>query len=493
MTEHLDKRSTDIAAMQPYWVQAETIMGGTKTMRAAGQAFLPKFANETAADYKLRVDTAPFENIFADIVSSLASRPFSKEVALKEATASKDIEAFIEDVDGAGNHIHRFAADLFDAGIQDAIGWVLVDHHSLPDNSTLADKRNLGARPYFVQIAARDMIAVYSDVIKGREAITHFRFCETVAQPDGFGEKTVSRIRVFDREPLRDDNDKIIDYAAPTFEVYEKTVSGTGDKKTSWNLTDSGSFGLPEIPIVPFITGRRKGLSWEIIPPMQDAADLQIEHYQLGSDLKYAQKMTCFAMLAGNGIEPPVDSKGNPIIAPVGPKAVLYAPPNGDGQSGEWKFIEPTTASLKFLAERLADMGEQIRELGRQPLTAGSGNITVIAAAFASQKANSAAQQWAFNLKDTLENALKFVAMWTKDTSTAEVIVHTDFDVGSGGDKDMDTLGKARAAGDISRKTYLHELKRRGTLSAEFSEMKDEQELIEEVPSDESGLELTEQ
>lgn len=104
-------------------------------------------------------------------------------------------------------------------------------------------------------------------------------------------------------------------------------------------------------------------------------------------------------------------------MVPVGPKSVLFAPPAGDGTHGEWDFIEPSAASLTFLAKDVEATEKQLRELGRQPLTAQTGNLTVVTTDFAAQKGNSAIQAWCLNLKDALEEALRLTCLWLGDSS----------------------------------------------------------------------------
>ena len=70
-----------------------------------------------------------------------------------------------------------------------------------------------------------------------------------------------------------------------------------------------------------------------------------------------AKESAAFPMLAGNGVDAPMMPDGKTVASiPVGPKAVLYAPPNSDGNHGEWTFIEPDATSLRFLADDIKDM-----------------------------------------------------------------------------------------------------------------------------------------
>jgi hypothetical protein len=171
------------------------------------------------------------------------------------------------------------------------------------------------------------------------------------------------------------------------------------------------------------------------------------------------------------------------VQVPVGHKAVLAAPPNGDGNHGEWNFISPDPAGPMFLAADVKESIAQLRELGRQPLTAQTGNITVITAAFAGDKANSVIQAWALGLKDSLENALRLTALWLKQKFEAEVEIDTDFDLSLKDEKGPDTLMKMRQSGDLSQATLWSEMKRRGTLSDNFDAEEEAMNLLDEQPN----------
>lgn len=480
-----DTPSSDYSAMLPYWQMVKTILGGATAMRAAGEKYLPKFSGEEKEDYEFRRRNAKFTNIYRDIVENLAAKPFSREVGIVDKSASTAVIDLIEDIDGQGNHLHVFAANRFFDGINAAVDWIFVDKTPVPEGATRQAEKELGARPYWVHVPATRMLAVYSAVIGGKEEFIHARIHEPETVRDGYGEKTVSRVRVLNREQ-RDGGA----YGPATWELFEEQKKSNSDEK-EWVSLGGGPIAIGVIAIVPFITGRRKEGSWQFVPPMQDAAYLQIEHYQQESGLKYASENTAFPMLAGNGVSPPVDAAGKVQPAPVGPKRVLYAPPNGEGQHGEWAFIEPTAASLKFLADQVKVTEQQLRELGRQPLTAQTGNLTVVTTAFAAQKGNTAIQAWALNLKDALEQALALTCKWLGDSSEPEVTVHTDFAIDVETDKAADVLLKMREAKDISREALINEAKRRDWLAPEYDAYVDMDLILAEVPGDDDEDALT--
>jgi hypothetical protein len=517
-----DTPSADYEAMRPYWTLVDNLLGGAEAMRAAGwtptwraatttsasssakrvavgeNPYLPRFPEEEVTDYRYRVANAPFTNIFGDILANLAAKPFAEEVQLQDG-APDQFSVLVDDIDGRGNNLHKFAGETFYAGAGYAIDWIFVEYSKARPRTdgaplTQADERAQGLRPYWVHIAATDMLAVYSEKVRGKEIFTHARWRECVTRRSGFAEVTMERIRVLDREPILDDFGRVIDYRPATFTVYERQAK-TGrvgrSSGTQWAVVDEGDITIGEIALVPFITGKRQGSSWRFVPVLRDAAHTQVEHFQAEAGLKSIKELTAFPMLAGNGVQPALEN-GVPVPVPIGPRAVVYAPPTGadNGSHGEWTFLEPTAESLRFLSSEVDRIEKQLRELGRQPLTAQTGNLTVVTTAFAAQKGNSAVQQWALNLKDALEQALKLTAKWLNVAVEPEVRVFTDFALEIGDDKGPPTLTEARKNGDLSRRTYWSELQRRNILSADFDADAEEAALIEEAPDEDDAQDI---
>lgn len=512
-TENPKTPSSDYSEMAPFWTMINAILGGAEKMRATWQSspiagvtltniagpahpfntlaqlnrgnlgprsvYLPQFPNESAADYEYRRRNAPFTNIYADISSNLGGKPFAKTLVLDDKTGD-DLKKLAENIDGQGNNLHVFSRDTFKTSLDKGIDWILVDYTKVPAGATLAAERDMGARPYWVHIPAERMLAVYSKFINGREIITHARIYEPCVEQDGYVETRYERVRVLDREPILDVNENIIGYDAATWEIYEEitTQESAGKDQREWQLIDRGDITIGIIPLVPFITGKRDGTSWKISPPLRDLAHMQVEEFQQESSLKSIKELTAFPMLAGDGVTPPTDEGGASIVVPVGPRAVLFAPMDNTGKHGQWHFIEPTGASLTFLAADLEKLRSEMRDLGMQPLA--TANLTVVTTANVAMKAHSAVQAWALLLKDALEQAWKITTLWLGQKVEPTVKVHTDFGVDITADKDLDVLVKLEAAGVISSKTVREEIKRRGVLSDDFDEDEEEQRLAEQ-------------
>lgn len=456
-----DDKSEDWSVMSPFWRRVSTLLDGQDAVRLEKEKLLPKFPKEANLNYEFRLSLSKYTNIFRDVIEGLASKPFSKELGLSEGSP-ESYDDLVEDIDGRGNHLHVFAADTFFWGISNAIDWILVDFPNTESNKTKQQEKESGVRPYWVRIPAINVIEVKSKVINGKETLTLVKIEEKV------GEK----VRTFER----------LDSGVVTWMVEVKNSEGV------WSVSENGAITIGIIPMVPFIAGQRKGYKWQFHPPMKDAANLQVTLYQNESDLEYIKAMTCFPMLAGNGVTPPTDQAGNQISVPVGPQAVLYAPPNSDGSHGEWKWIEPSAQSLKFIADQVVELKKDLRELGKQPLTAQSSNLTVVTTMFAAQKGNSAVQAWALRLKDALEQALIITGLWIGEANSAEVKIFTDFGINETDGNAVDNLVKLRTATEpqISIETLWEELKRRNVLSPEFDPEQELKRLTGIIPDDET-------
>jgi hypothetical protein len=366
-----------------------------------------------------------------------------------------------------------FASLTMFNGVNSAIDWIFIDYPKVDREKikTKDDQKKAGIRPFWSHVLGRNILEAKEKVINGRRVLSYIRIYEP-------GVTEIDRVRVFDRG----DNNVV------TWELFEKI----SDKK-QFRLVDGGTLSIPSIPLVPFITGRRHGANFKIFPAMRDAADLQIKLYQSESALEYISNLAGYPMLAANGMRPEMEADGKtPKKLKRGPSRVLWGVPDGNGNSGTWTYVEPSAQSMTFLQSKNEDTKQDLRELGRQPLTANSGNLTVITTAYAAGKSKSAVSAWALALKDTLENAYLITSLYMGISDyEPEINVYTEFDNFTEGNTDIEALNAARANGDLSQETYWSELKRRKVLSPEFDMEKERERLLSEVPADDTNLDIS--
>ncbi len=502
--------SSDHKAMQPHWRTVSAILEGVEAMRRAtyqrdhyipGPAqpvaqlgelqrgpikmtwsespFLPKFPNENIYDYELRRRYAPLTNIYSDISSNLASKPFAKKLDLDDKSPDQ-YKKLAENIDGQGNNLHVFASAVFKAGLDYALDWILVDYTKVPAGATLADERGMGARPYWVRVPAERMLAAYSDFVNGSEIIVHARIHEPSIERLEYAEVCIERVRVFNREPIYDGEQgtKIVGYQPATWEIFEEVESkdSNGNPDKAWQLVDAGNVSIGEIPLVPYIPGVRHGTTFRASPELGGLAHLQVEEFQQESNLKTIKELTAFPMLAILGA-PPIPT-GQKREIEVGPRAAICIEFGADGSAPSAQFIEPGASSLTFLQVDLEKLRTEMRNLGMQPLA--TANLTVITTANVAMKAHSAVQAWTIKFKDALERAWGLTAKWLNASDQIEVSIHTDFGVDFEAGTELDSLLKAQAQGVLSKQTVQDEFKRRGVLSDDFDSVEEAKILAEE-------------
>lgn len=448
--------SADYKAMADYWRMVDDIMGGAPAMRAAKTRYLPQFEDEPGPDYERRLAVSPFTPLYDGSFRNLASKPFSKEVRIGE-DAPELLKELVEDIDGAGNHLHVVAREVFKGAINYGCDWLLVDHTAVPAGVTLGDERKMGARPYWVRIPAKSVIAAYSGQIDGETVIVHARIAEAETVRDGFDEKTIERVREFNH-----------DDAGARWTLWRKDAE-------NWTVEAEGVFSIGLIPLVPMFTGEREGNGFAVRPPLRDLAYMQITEYQMEANLAYVQTNTTFPSHVFQGVEQPLDAAGKPVSVSVGPRTVMFMPFDGEsGKFGDYKQVEPTGAAVSALREDLDAFRKEMREAGMQPLLPQSGNLTATATAVAEAKAHSAVEAWALALKDVLEQAFVYTCMWLgiPAEQAPDVIVNTDFAVGEKSVEEMGVIDTMYERELLSDEDYIEEALRRNMLRPEFNREK---------------------
>jgi len=470
-SERLKKRSEDSAGMLTHWEKSAAIIGGIESVKKQASIFLPKFPQEAVKNYDFRVSVSKLTNIYHDNLETLASKPFEQEITLppgENKELPEEIEEFKEDVDGKGNNLTVFSSETFFNAINSTHDWILVDYPKVAPGSirSRADQKAANIRPFWSHVLAENVFEVRTIVVNGNERLSYIRIHEPAA--NGVKE----RFTEYTQEKITD---------APTQNVWELADDGL------FNLIEENQLTIDEIPMVPIICARRDGDRWFFKPALRDALELQITLFRQESNLEFAKTMTAFPMLSASGVKPEKDASGKPLPLTIGPQTILYAPADGAGNVGSWSYVEPSASSLTFLQSDIEKTKNDLRELGKQPLTAQSGNLTVITTAYAAGKSKTAVAAWGLKLKDGLENALVLTCKWfniAKETYDPEVTVYEGYDDFSDEQADSATLTSARANGDLSRETYWEELQRRGVLSAEFDPEQEAERLMKELPGD---------
>lgn len=443
--------------MLPRWKMIDALLGGTETMRLARE-YLPQYDNETNKNYEARLERATLLNMTEQTLDTLAGKPFREPVVLGDDVPT-ELEEYAEDIDMQGSNLQAFCRSWFREGWAKGFSHVLVEHptpEAKTDEAgnerprTLADDRSDGVRPYWVHIKPECLIAAYAMVVHGKEVLTHVRVKEVTVEKAGWEEVEVERIRVL--EPGLWQVWKLVD-----------------EKRDEWAIESEGTTTLDYVPLVTFYAGKRVGLM-EAKPPLADLAFLNVEHWQSKSDQRNVLTVSRFPILAAAGV--PAEQK---VV--IGPNNFLTT----EDPQGKWYYVEHTGAAIQAGQVDLEALEDQMATYGAEYMRKKPGDETATGRALDSAESSSYLAATVRDFQDCVELAMQYTANWIGQEDGGSVQINDDVDLSEADAAELDTLNKARAARDISRKTYLDELQKRSILSDDFDEEQDAQFLSEEA------------
>lgn len=435
----VNERSPLVSAMAIEWPMLEALMAGTRAMRAAGETYLPKFANEHGSSYDRRLKAATLFPAFRRTVRVMAGKPFAQALSL--ADAPPQIEQWAEDIDLQGTNLHTFAGDLLTNALAFGIGGILVEAprpivagNRVP---TLAEERAAGVRPYFVRIRHDQILGFRLSMANGRKYVSQLRLAELSSEPDGdFGEVVRERVRVLEPGSWR---------------LFEKQKGADG--KDNWILIDEGATSLGYVPFVPVYGERIDHMVGR--SPLLDLAYLNVKHWQSQSDQDNILSIARVPILAAIGAD-----EGSELV--VGASSFVRLP-----QGGDLKFVEHSGAAISAGASSIEALEEQMIQAGAELLVKRAGDRSATEAANDAEGNKSDLQRIAEAFEDALDQALQIMADYARLGSGGSVNLFKDYGASTLSEASGQLVVSLYKEGVISHSTTIAELKRRGELAAE--------------------------
>lgn len=443
MEKTVRSESEAISAMSTQWPMILALLSGTHAMRKGGTKYLPQWPNEQAESYASRLATATLYPAFSRTVEVMASKPFSKPVAIDEGTPPRIVE-WLDDVDLSGRNLHAFAADIMLDCISYGLSGVLVDYPQASQVRTRADEMVTGVRPYFAHYKPQSILGWKSTKRNGQEMLTQLRLLESVEEEDGpFGTKQVEQVRVL--EP-------------GLWFVYRKL----GD---DWVVYEEGTTTLSEIPFV-FFYGIRKSFGIGVAP-LLELAFQNIEHWQSLSDqqtILHVARVPILTVIGANDDSQITVGASSAVKLPVG---------------ADMRFVEHSGQAIEAGRKSLLDLEERMRQTGAELLVLKPGDITATQVTSENEANRCTLQKIVEVFEDCLDQCLQYMADWVGEPDGGGVSLFTDFGAATLGEASAELLLKANQSGKLSDETMFDEWKRRGIISPE-NEWNDEQERIAE-------------
>lgn len=412
------------------------VYAGTEAMRAAGRAYLPQWPAETAEAYAARLSSAYAPGYLRRIVDQFVGLAIRQPVSI--ADAAPEVLEWAEDIDLAGRDITAFAADVLAEAIVAGIAWIHVDAPPRLEGETAADARLL--RPYLSLVPLEDVLGWRTEAGPGGIRLVQVRLREHDTEPAGeWGQRVVQRVRVLDST----DSGVLV-------RVFQRIE--TGRRAGQWEQIEERQTDAPEITVVPVYTARTG--FWTARPPLLDAADLCVAHWQSLSDQRTILHVARVPILFGAGLatQERIEISASSAILTPDPSARL-------------QYVEHSGAAIEAGRRDLADLEQQIAMHGVRLAAERVSPQSATGAAIEAARELSALQWWAANLADALEHCLALMGRYAGIDQTGVVSIDTEYQIAGASVQELDSLLRANQLGLISRATLINELRRRGVLS----------------------------
>lgn len=442
MDVKVNTASSEAQSMAADWTLIDDLMGGTKTMRAAGQNYLPQRPLEDDADYADRLRLASLLPAYAETIQRMTGRIFADSMVLGEDIPDWIIDDVLPDIDRQGRNLHVFAREWFSEALAYGLSHCIVESPQATGVRTKADQKAARVRPYAIRIHPRRVLGWREE--DGELVQVRISFVRT--EPDGeWGTRSIEQVRVYEPGWVR---------------TYEKAP---GKEDAAWMLVDEVQTGLPRIPLITLYTHRTGMLTGK--PPLLELAHLNTRHWRLQSSNDTLIDTASVPLLSITGVQ-----EGDDVI--IGAKHAVRLP-----QGATMQYVEHSGAAIGAGRQALVDLIEDMRRAGAKMLQPASQNKTATEAREDAAADNSALGGIATQLQDTLIDLLDLIAEYRGVDRGGTLQLRPNLDPDPSPADTLTSLINLRNSGSLSDQTLFGEAQRRGLVASDI-EWDDEQERI---------------
>jgi hypothetical protein len=436
--------------MQRRWAPIDAVCSGTQGMRdlaltGEGKYLVPEPKEDPAA-FRRRVERSVLFEAFKDTVTSMVSKPFSRDISFREIEqAGKVLESIRKNADLAGTSLHGVLEACFTASLKYGISHLLVDNPAVPKGLTVAEENELGLRPSIVHVRPDQLIGWIVDRdLAGHPFLSQIRIREKFCQPvPPWGEKEVEQIRVFNAPKGGEPG---------TWQIHRRSDDG------KWLQHASGTYDGTRIPLFTHYTGRTGLMTAE--PPLEALAWANIEHWQSRSDQANCVRFARIAMLYLIGF---TEEEVKKFIA----GGVSWGSiPWSKNESAKVGAVEHQGSAIEAGERDVKNIEQRMEVLGLRPFLERRDTTTATGVAANESTQGSILQGWVSGLAIVATEAVRYALSLANEEVPDKfaVQIHRDFIVPIAGREDAALLLQAFQAMAIDARTLVTELKRRGIL-----------------------------
>jgi len=448
------------------WQMISDVIAGERTIKGAGETYLPKLSGQSGEEYLAYVNRGSFFNATSRTLQGLVGAIIRKDA---EIEAPEILQETLVDVTTANQSIHEVIRFTADNVLSYGFFGILVDR---PKESPA----NLP--PYMALYKCTDILNWYTERINGEDRLLMIALAEVEYQQDSEDpyiliNKDIIRVCYIDKEDGY--------YKQKIFDKMEKP-GANGDM---WQErleeiipTKAGVF-LEEIPFV-FISADGT-FPIPSKPPLLDVGNLNIKHWQVSTDyyhgLHYCAIPTPWA--AGFRIEGALYIGSQKAWISEDPQAKCgFLEFSGAGLLSMEKALDKLEKLMAVMGARLLEeqkMGVEAAEAIKLRISGDTATLSAIVQ----------------SVEEGIGKALTFMAWWMGIDQEIIVRMSKDFVSQKLTPQDITALLQAVQAGRISMDTFLYNLQAGEILPPDRS-IQDEKDLIKsEAPVDEFSTDFS--
>jgi len=413
----IDYIAPQVAETLPYWSQIDDAIAGSVAVKKNSTKYLPIENSETQTSYDARLAKGTYLDYYNPTVDGIAGLLFKNPINYND-DIPKQLGSFIENANMQGDHFDIIINELFKNALDKGISFAMIDMPRVENLTNKQQEQQLGIKPYVVQISPENVTAWKTETIGGQIVLTMVKireFAEVDDEENSYATKTVERYRVL----------KIGEW-----ELFDKDE----------NSLDKDITKLDVIPLVA-LNLNKKGF-FASFPTFYELFELNVHHYQVFSDIRHNNHISCIPMLKFIGFSAEEVTKipisANTAIATQNTEAsVEWLDYSGDGAATS----ERTLARLET----------KMREIGLSVVSQDK-TVTATEVNISSAQSQSKLNGYTRSLIDSVELILLYVSKFY------------GLDDGGSIDIDADILTQPLTAQEV---TVLNNMVTSGTMSIE--------------------------
>lgn len=437
----------------------KTLMGGTRSMRQAGAAYLPRHPSEHPTAWAVRLRQTFLYNGFERAVQMLVGKVFQDGIALDPDTPQL-IRDWSEDIDMEGRDLATFAEDWFEEVLQTGMCHALADFPRAEGDGTFLT--DLTLRPYLTLIPGESVIGFRTERSSSGLRLTQLRVLEKGLKPspqNPWVDVEVERVRVYYAgDPTQEDASR----TEPNPKRYARFEVWEQDARTKrWAKTRIAGSLRPhvDIPIATAYAARESFMHAR--PPLDDLAWKNVEHWQSSSEQRNVLHVARVPILFAKALTEQERQSKKVIGSLVGWFATKA--------EAEMKWVEHSGSAANIGFKDLDELKQEMAVMALEPMLQRPTTRETLGGRILDESvANSRLGAWVRNFEDSLDKALSLLGAWKDIEYTGHINIKADFGITTPEAKDLKELITLRLERELSQQTLYDELVRRGVLPEDF-------------------------